>query len=119
MQTFDGRQGDYFDTLPVWLGLPGNYIQAACSSYPFQPLPAMNSMSVYCLIFSHVLPLAVTETFLVETHHDDTKQSVAPKTEADGKRPNEADHKGEEHTGLSQVGRDYSSQAGSVVGTRS
>ena len=122
MQTFDGRQGDYFAPLPVWLGLPGNYIQAAYSSYPFQPLPAMNSMSVYCLIFSCVLSLAATETFLVETHHDDTKQSVAPKTEADGKRPNEVDHKSvdsnkeEEQTGLSQVGHDYSSQAGSVVG---
>ena len=122
MTTLDGRQGDYFAPLPVWLGLPGNYIQAACPSYPFQPLPAMNSMSVYCLIFSHVLPLAVTETFLVETHHDDTKQSAAPKTEVDRKRPNEADHKSvgskkeEEQTGLSQVGQDYSSQAGSVVG---
>ena len=122
MQTFDGRQGDYFATLPVWLGLPGNYIQAAYSSYPFQPLPAMNSMSVYCLIFSHVLPLAVTETFLVETHHDDTKQSAAPKTEVDRKRPNEADQKSvgsnkeEEKIGVSQVGQDYSSQAGSVVG---
>ena len=81
----------------------------------------MNSVSVYCLIFTHVLPFAVTETFLVETHHDDdTKQSVAPKSKAaDGKRPNEADHKSvssnkeEEH--LTQaVGQDYSSQAGSV-----
>ena len=81
----------------------------------------MNSMSVYCLIFSHVLPLAMTETFLVETHHDETKQSVAPKTEADRKGPNEADQKSvssnkeEEQTGLSKVGQDYSSPAGSVV----
>ena len=44
-------------------------------------------MSLSCLLFSHVLPLAKTEMFLVETHND-TMHAAAPET-----TPNETDQK--------------------------
>merc|ERR1711974_565031 len=77
-------------------------------------LEPMNSMSVYCLIFSHAFPLAVlAEILLVETHNDtNTKQAVATQTEADKRSANEADHKS---VGSNKVGQDYSSQSGGSV----
>ena len=66
----------------------------------------MNSMSLSCLLFSHVLPLAKTEMFLVETHND-TMHAVAPETTT-----NETDQKSvgsnKEVGQRLAVGQDYS-----------
>ena len=64
----------------------------------------MNSMSLSCLLFSLLLPLAVTEMLLVETHND-TKHALAPKT-----KPDETDQKGSREKRPLQVGQDYSSR---------
>ena len=69
----------------------------------------MNSMSLSCLLFSNMLPLAKTERFLVKTQNG-TMHAVAPKTTLN--ETNKKSVGSNEEVGLLErrleVGQDYS-----------